>query len=269
MLHTALLSALFAGAIAVLATVAIERMGGRLGGLIGSLPTTIVPASVGFWAGSSTAAEFQSALYAVPAGMLVNAVFLFSWRALPPRLPTWSVGSRLAAMVGLSLSIWGLLASALVLLMRRQPFSLLSSGIFFFLLVLSFGIWACRGNPPAPKGKRPVGALVLVLRGVLAAGAIGLSVAIAGMGIPLLAGMSSVFPAIFLTTMVSVWLSQGEAVQAGAVGPLMLGSSSVAAYTLLAPFLMLWLGPCSGAVLAWVLSVVLVSLPAWWWLRRQ
>ena len=41
--------------------------------------------------------------------------------------------------------------------------------------------------------------------------------------------MASVFPAIFLTTMVSIWLSQGEAVQSGA-NLMMLGSSSVALY---------------------------------------
>ena len=39
---------------------------------------------------------------------------------------------------------------------------------------------------------------------------------------------------IFLTTMVSLWLSQGEAVPSGAVGPMMLGASSVAVYALLA-----------------------------------
>ena len=32
--------------------------------------------------------------------------------------------------------------------------------------------------------------------------------------------------------MVSVWLSQGEAVQIGAVGPMMLGSGSVAVYAI-------------------------------------
>ena len=34
---------LFAGVVAVLATVAVERLGGRLGGVLASIPTTIVP----------------------------------------------------------------------------------------------------------------------------------------------------------------------------------------------------------------------------------
>ena len=45
----ALLSGLGAGLVATLATVAIEKLGGQLGGVIGTLPTTIIPASWGIW----------------------------------------------------------------------------------------------------------------------------------------------------------------------------------------------------------------------------
>ena len=44
-----LLSGIFAALVAIGATVAIERLGGRLGGVLGSIPTTIVPASLGFF----------------------------------------------------------------------------------------------------------------------------------------------------------------------------------------------------------------------------
>ena len=43
-------AAAFAGLVAVGVTVAIERLGGRVGGLLGTLPTTIVPASLGIYA---------------------------------------------------------------------------------------------------------------------------------------------------------------------------------------------------------------------------
>lgn len=52
------LSGLFAGLVAVLATVAVEKLGGRLGGVLASMPTTIVPACIGlfeqFHAGSGS-----------------------------------------------------------------------------------------------------------------------------------------------------------------------------------------------------------------------
>ena len=44
------LSSVMAGIVAILATVFIERRGGAIGGII-TLPTTIVPASIGIWIG--------------------------------------------------------------------------------------------------------------------------------------------------------------------------------------------------------------------------
>jgi len=87
--------------------------------------------------------------------------------------------------------------------------------------------------------------------------------------VPLLAGMASVFPAIFLTTMAGLWVSQGQAVQAGAVGPMILGSASVSAYSVLCAFTVPAWGPWAGCAAAWASAVLGVSMPAWWWLTRQ
>jgi hypothetical protein len=103
---------------------------------------------------------------------------------------------------------------------------------------------------------------------VLAAAAIGAAVALASVGGPLAAGMAAVFPAIFLTTMVSLWLSQGEAVQVGAVGPMMLGSGSVSAFAVVAAWAVPVWGIGLGAAAAWAAAVGLVTVPAWWWLGR-
>ena len=81
----ALFSGLFAGVVAVGATVALERFGGVLGGILATIPTTIVPASIGFWL-NSDGEGFRAALYAVPLGMLLNAVFLHVWRWLPSKI---------------------------------------------------------------------------------------------------------------------------------------------------------------------------------------
>lgn len=267
-----LISALAAGLVAILATVAIEKLGGRRGGVVGTLPTTIVPAAVGFWWGASTIANFQDALYVVPAGMMVNALFLWSWRVLPPRLPGWSLRARLLAMVVASMGAWTLMA---YLLFRATegyrgmglPMSIYGWG--FFLGGVGLATAACLRNGPAPAGTRRVGPVTLLARGLLAASAIGLAVALATVAGPVIAGIVSIFPAIFLTTMLALWLSQGEAVPAGAVGPMMLGSTSVSAFALLAATLMPLAGPAVGAVLAWIGSVLLVTLPAWVFLESR
>jgi hypothetical protein len=202
--------------------------------------------------------------------MLINAIFLYVWRALPPKLsPQASLIKRLTTMSLASLGVWAMSAMSFVLMMTRVTTeSVLWVGLLGQALLLGFGIWACKDGVPAPKGKRPVNPMVLLSRGLLAGTAAGFSAWISNLGYPILAGMASVFPAIFLTTMVSIWLSQGEAVQAGAVGPMMLGSSSVALYALLCIATFPMAGMWMGTLMAWLGAVSFVSLPAWMWLKR-
>lgn len=261
---------LFAGLVAIGATLAVERLGGRLGGVLASIPTTIVPAAIGMSLGT-TPEGFVAAMAAVPVGMLVDAAFLWSWRVLPRRLPARSLGARLATMTVLSLGLWFGLASVFVLGMDRLEQSgvpHLAVGITALAVLVVAGIAACRGMPPAPKGTRPVGWKALLGRGLLAAVAISVSVLITRSGAPLLGGVASVFPAIFLTTMVSLWLAQGEAVPVGAVGPIMLGSSSVGVFALVGATLLPRLGPLPGSLVTWVVAVCLTSVPAGVWLTR-
>ena len=89
------LSSIGAGGVAILVTLAIERFGGRLGGILGTIPTTIVPASWGLWFGGQMGTDgqkaFEMALFAAPAGMALNALFLGLWRILPQRLLSFSL----------------------------------------------------------------------------------------------------------------------------------------------------------------------------------
>ncbi len=266
-----LLPALLAGLVAVGVTVAIERWGGRVGGLLGTLPTTIVPAAAGM-AATGDEVAFRQAMWVVPVGMFLNTAFLYSWRAVPPRLPSWPLGTRLALMVVLSLSVWTALAAmaaAGTSALPEEGTSLLAVGVGFTAAIVVFGVLACLRAPPSPKGRRQVSWLVLLARGVLAACAIGVAVWLSSRGDGILAGIASIFPAIFITTMVALWLSQGEAVQAGAVGPMMLGGTSVATYALLASWLLPTLGLVAGSALAWSAAAVTVTLPAWWWLQQR
>ena len=109
---------------------------------------------------------------------------------------------------------------------------------------------------------------MLVARGTMAATAIGVAVWLAGLGHPLLAGLASVFPAIFLTSMVALWLAQGPSVPQGAAGPMMLGGASVAVYANVAMWSLPAYGAIVGSLLAWVVSVLGWSVPAYLVLRR-
>ena len=85
-METILLSALFASIVAVLVTVAIEKWGGIIGGVLGTLPTTIVPAAIGMYleAGSE---DLATSMSLIPFWMLLNALFVASWVVYPRMNP--------------------------------------------------------------------------------------------------------------------------------------------------------------------------------------
>lgn len=261
--------AVLAGLVAIAVTVAIERWGGIVGGLLGTMPTTIVPAAWGIWANSSDPAGFAAAMASVPAGMLVNAVFLFLWRVVPPRLPLQGT-ARLVATLVVNLACWGLVASGFWLVLEVLPrLWVLPAGIALALVALVGGIFVCLQMPAAPRGRFRVGPMTLLGRALLAGLAVGFAIWLASRGAGLAAGLASVFPAIFVTTMVSLWLSQGEDVPVGAVGPMMLGSVSVSGFALVSTWAFPVLGVAVGTLVAWVVAVGAITAPSLAWNRRR
>ncbi len=265
-----LFSAVLAGIVATAVTVAIEKWGGLVGGLLGTVPSTIVPAGIGIYlAGGED--DFISSMMVVPLGMLLNALFLGAWLVLPrwfsnashPLLLT-SIGA-LAFWCVMGMGVWFLLQNTVAgTLLTEQELAAVGLVLLFFIAV-----WFNRRPQPTPKGTNAVSKTVLFARGSMAAAAIGVAVWMAGLGLPLLAGLASVFPAIFLTSMVALWLAQGPTVPQGAAGPMMLGGASVAVYANIAMWSLPAYGALGGSLLAWVGSVVGWSLPAFMVLRRH
>jgi hypothetical protein len=150
------------------------------------------------------------------------------------------------------------------MLLTEQEFA--AGGLVLLFLI---AVWFNRRPQPTPKGSNAVSKTVLIARGSMAALAIGVAVWMAGLGFPLLAGLASVFPAIFLTSMVALWLAQGPTVPQGAAGPMILGGASVAVYANIAMWSLPAYGAVIGSLIAWVGSVVGWSLPAFMVLRRH
>ena len=171
-------------------------------------------------------------------------------------------------MIFVSLGFWAFLAVLMTISLTESLnyFSELSLGIAGFVCLVGLGLWITWIPIKAPKGKNSVTKQVLLMRGLAAATAIGIAVQFASMGLPIIAGLASVFPAIFLTTMVALWVAQGADVPTGAAGPMMLGGSSVGMYSLIAPYAVPEYGIYIGSAICWIASVCLTSLPAYSWL---
>ena len=264
----------FAGVVAVAATIAVERLGGVSGGILSSIPTTIVPAALGIHARSADPDSFRRAMAFVPVGILMNAGYLLLWRVIPARLGAHdALRPRLLAWtVALALVIWLLGAAAVVGVnwwLEPTVGQSIAAGCIAFAAGIALGVAANRTPHPAPRGTHRVGAAVLVARGLAAAAAIAVSVILARAGHPVASGIASVFPAIFTTIMIATWLAQGAHVPTGAVGPMALGTLSVSAYALLAAWAFPIMHPVAAAAACWIAAVACVSVPALAFLARR
>ena len=263
-----LLSAVFAGVVATAVTVAIEKWGGLIGGLLGTVPSTIVPAGIGMYVAGGEDVLVMS-MSVVPLGMLLNALFLGAWVVIPrwfPDAPYLLVLTTVGA-----LAFWSLLGMVFLVAVDEATsyLNLQQLALSGLALLVATAVVFNRRPQPTPKGTNRVSMMVLVARGVMAATAIGIAVGLSGLGFPTLAGLASVFPAIFLTSMVALWLAQGPTVPQGAAGPMMLGGASVAVYANVAMWSLPAYGAVVGSAMAWVASVVGWSLPAFIVLRKH
>ena len=259
-----ILSSLMAGIVAILATVFIERSGGAIGAII-TLPTTIVPASIGIWIGvNGELVSFAAAMSMVPIGMLLNVLFLGSWRIIPSYLEHLFSERNLVFAVGICSVLFWLFSAGISTIIVEYISNFVGPiyvGICAVFIAFVLGYIAVSKGGAAPPGLNRVSLFSLLSRGIAAGLAIGLSVWIAGLGLPFISGVISVFPAIFLTTMVSLWIAQGRAVPVGATGPMMFGSTSVSIYALICILFFPYFGIWAGSLISWLLSVILYSVP--------
>ena len=263
-----ILPAILAGIVAILVTLAIERFGGLIGGVLGTIPSTIIPAAAGVYYLDGKQALLSS-MSIVPLGMMVNGLFLGVWIVLPKY-----VSNRKSPLVLTTISsifIWAIFAYLALEIanytssVELSPFILGVLGLIFLIFIsIFFNIKTL----PSPKGTNKVPLPILMARGIAASIAIGCALILANLGEPLVAGLASAFPAIFLTSMIALWISQGVTVPQGAAAPMMLGGASVAVYALVVMWSIPSFGIIIGSLIAWLSSIVFWSIPAFIILKK-
>ncbi|MCK5253246.1 MAG: hypothetical protein KAQ96_09855 [Thermoplasmata archaeon] len=230
-----------------IATVVTERMGTKVGAVVTTLPSSAVVAFYFFAVEQGPEFAAQAAVV-VPAEMGINVVFLGVFVAMSRRgLPT----ALVAALGG-----WTIMSAILYL---ADIGILFVSWAVFLALIACTTVWLRSSHRfyqmPGKHIHYTVGELAF--RGLFAGLMISLSVVGAAMGGPVVAGILSVFPAIFTSTMVILYLRQGREFT-GAVGTVMVVSSTnVVVYTTVIHFAYPEVG------LGWGTSVALAISYAW------
>lgn len=266
---TIILYGIFAGLVAILVTVAIEKFGGFIGGVLGTVPSTIIPAAAGVYALEGDD-SLTASMSVVPIGMLINGVFLGVWIILPKYIASDRL--KLPITVVSSLLTWAILALLSLIIAREvtdDTISEMTLGTIGLVLLAILAIMFNLSNRAAPKGLNKVPIIILSIRGIAAGLAIAACLVLAEIGLPFVAGLASAFPAIFLTSMVALWLSQGPQVPQGAAAPMMLGGASVSVYALLAMWSLPSFGIFIGSIIAWFGAVGLWTIPAFLLLRKH
>jgi len=238
------LSFLITAAWVTMATVVAERWGTRAGAVVTTLPSSAV---VAFWfiAVEEGAGFAARAAVVVPAEMGVNVVFLGLFVVLSDRgLPTALAG----AMGG-----WAALSTALY---AYDISDLLVSWALFIILIAVVTLWLRSSHRFQQQPGRPIRYTPgeLAFRGLFAGLMISLSLVGSARGGPVLGGILTVFPAIFTSTMVILYLRQGREFT-GAVGTIMVVSSTnVVVYTTVVHQAYPSLGVAAGTGLALAIS---------------
>ena len=158
---TIILYGVFAGLVAILVTVAIEKFGGFIGGVLGTVPSTIIPAAAGVYALEGDEA-LTASMSVVPIGMLINGMFLGVWIILPKYIARESF--KLPLTVVSSLITWAILAFFSLVIAREVTDGIISEmmlGVIGLVLLAIQAIMFNLKNREAPKGmnKVPIGIL--------------------------------------------------------------------------------------------------------------
>ena len=275
----AAMTATFSGMVSISVALLIEKLGGKIGGILGGSPTVVVVAMLGLY--YATANEdpqsvgewepFRKAAYGVPMGTCMSSLMFFVWRwgicyydaaSSGVMITTVIKVSLFAILFWISLTTISLILSQWVMI-QTLGYDVAVPGLFFLFVNLISGIFqAFYLARPSPRSSAKSTPLILYLcRFTFSFIVVGSCIIVAEYASPLLSGVVSTFPAIFVTTTATTWYNSGADVILGAIGPLSLSVVSVALYGILSFYLFISFGPILGSIATYLLVTSCFTLP--------
>jgi uncharacterized membrane protein (GlpM family) len=235
--------------IVVIITVIAERYGTKVGGILGTLPSTIVIAFL-FIAITNSISFAVESVSIVPAEMGINLIFLMLFAVLAYK-------SFKIAIIG-SLGVWIVLSTILFFSnLTSLPVAL---SVYIIALFATF-ITLENGIKISSIGRRHVqySALKILMRGVIAGFVIAISVVLSNLSASL-SGIFSVFPAIFLSTMVISYREHGPDFVGGMAKSMIFGTPSVTSYAVAIYYLYPRIGIIWGSLFAYCIGIIITII---------
>jgi len=240
-------------------TVVAEKFGSKVGGFIGGLPSTIVVAL--FFIGlSQDLNAAREATTLIPLQMGINGVFIVTYLA--------TVRFGLFPGLGSALAVWALLTSLVIIVgFNHFPASLM---IWGGLLVFSF-LMSEKGMTIHSKGgiRVPYTPAQIATRGIISGLIISFAVLIGRLSGPLIGGIFSTFPVIFMSTLFITHRTGGREFSRAVAKTLMLsGMINVVVYAVVSRYAFQVTGLVAGSLIAMIVSMLFAGL-TYQVIRRQ
>jgi hypothetical protein len=235
--------------VVIVITYTAERYGTKLGGILGTLPSTLIVAFLFIAITKNIDFAAQSAAI-VPAEIGINIILLFLVASLIQ-------GYRYIGVL-LSLIVWTVLT--ILLLLWNVTDIRASIIIYLAALIVTLLILEHKMKIPSqPYIKVHYTPARLLFRGAFAGLIIAVAVSLANMG-AIFSGVFSVFPAIFLSTMLIFTHEHGPQFTQSIAKSMIFGSPSVTSYAIGIHFFYPVYGIVWGSILALMVSLTMTTL---------
>jgi len=225
-----------------------EKYGTKLGGIIGTLPSTIVIALL-FLAINKNIYFASKAAEVIPAELGINIIFLVIF--------AYIIHKSLIHAFIISLSIWIFFSSLIIIINLNNIFISLIiyiSSLFFSLILLNKKKINSVTNIIVHYNKKKIAS-----RGLIAGIIISISILLSNIG-SIYSGIFSVFPAIIISTMIISYREYGPDFTSGLAKSMIIGISSVAVYASFVHFLYPIYDVIFGSLISYISSLIFTLL---------
>jgi uncharacterized membrane protein (GlpM family) len=253
LLYHTIIPFLLSAIVVILVTIIAEKYGTKTGGVIGTLPSTIIIAFL--FIALDKGVQFASdSVAVVPAEMGINLIFLLLFALLSQRKIIVALAGSLLGWTILTIFIYYTNLTSIVI----------SLAVYMICFLLAFLILDKKKKIIAQDTiKVHYTALKLLGRSLIAGIVIAIAVTFSNVGV-ILSGIFSVFPAIFLSTMLISIREHGPHFTGAMAKGMIYGSPSVVSYAIgiyfLYPLIGIPLGTIGAFLIALLTTLVLFML---------
>ncbi|MFC1912137.1 DUF3147 family protein [Chloroflexota bacterium] len=241
------LSFIIGGAWVTFATIAAERLGTKIGGIIAGAPSMISIAL--FFIGWTQTPSFASqATTIIPITMGINTLFVIIYVVL----------SRFNFYLSILTSLIFWFTLTLLLVFLKFDNFICSIVVYIACLAFSYYILEKRMRIKSETQKNiQYSLLQLIFRISLSGGIITLAVLMAEVGGPLFGGAFSAFPAVVLSIIILTYFAQGKSFSSATLKVMVLGGGiSLVIYAVVVRYAYLHIGLIWGTLLAYLVSII-------------